>query len=576
MRHVLVAVSGFTPQVVTETAWALLAQHGVPLAEAIVVTTVAGRARLSAEVLGPDGQWQHLCAEYAPAGRPLPLAVRVVAGPEGELEDIRTGTEHEAVRDTVFSLLHELTALPDTALHCSLAGGRKSMGYLLGAALQFFGRPADRLYHVLVTPAEIERPGVAFYFPPRIPVPVLAADAGGLRQPLQVCRGDRVVTLTTDQVGVELSEIPVCRVGRLVGFVAPGPYCDDLLAATQLAVDQWAQRTRDEYAATAQADAAVAFPELVGSSPALLAVRRRISLVAPTDITVLITGETGTGKELVARAIHRASGRRGPFVAQNCGAIPATLAESLLFGHERGAFTGATSRTAGLFERAAGGTLFLDEVNSLPLELQARFLRVLEERTVTRLGAASESPVDVRVVLASNTELAAEVAAGRFRADLLYRVSGYAIATPPLREHPEDIPTLAARFAQDYAARNRRPVPCFTPAALRALTDMDWPGNARQLRSVVETAAVSSGDTGVIDVASLSLAPLAAPRALVPPGTRAACEQEAFRNALLRALAAAGGSPSAAARVLGVHRTTVQRYMRRFGIAPGRPGGARS
>jgi DNA-binding NtrC family response regulator len=228
-------------------------------------------------------------------------------------------------------------------------------------------------------------------------------------------------------------------------------------------------------------------PAFVGESPAITDIRRLIARVAPTEMTVLVTGESGTGKEEVARLIHRHSRRAlAPFKAINCGAIPAELAESELFGHERGAFTGASDRRVGKFEEAEGGTLLLDEVGEMPPPVQIKLLRVLEERELQRLGSNRPIRIDVRIVAATNRVLAEEVRAGRFRCDLYYRLQACELGVPPLRERRSDVPALAAHFAARYA-EGRRPVQ-FTEEALRALEGYPWPGNVRELAHAVEFA----------------------------------------------------------------------------------------
>ncbi len=231
--------------------------------------------------------------------------------------------------------------------------------------------------------------------------------------------------------------------------------------------------------------------QLLGSSPAIAQVRTMIDKVAPTDVTVLITGENGTGKELVARQLHARSSRSaGPFVALNCAAIPAELVESEFFGHERGAFTGAAQVHEGAFEQAHGGTLFLDEVGDMPLPMQAKLLRVLQDRVVQRLGGTRTREVDVRLLAATNQDLAAMVANKTFREDLYYRIHVVRIHLPALRERRDDVPVLAAHFLTQACRRNHMPQRRLTPAAAAWLVDQPWPGNVRQLRNVLEGATV--------------------------------------------------------------------------------------
>lgn len=238
-------------------------------------------------------------------------------------------------------------------------------------------------------------------------------------------------------------------------------------------------------------DRAFPFEEIVGDSPALRTVLARISKVAPTDSTVLITGETGTGKELVARAIHRRSHRAlRPFVAVNCAAIPQSLIASELFGHERGAFTGALQRRIGRFELAEGGTLFLDEVGDLPAETQIALLRVLQEREFERVGGGRPIPVDARVIAATHRDLTAAMAAGAFRSDLFYRLNVFPVENPPLRDRKEDIPLLVEHFIARYACRSGRTFRTIDKATLERLQSYAWPGNIRELQNVIERSII--------------------------------------------------------------------------------------
>lgn len=306
---------------------------------------------------------------------------------------------------------------------------------------------------------------------------------------------------------------------------------------------------------------------LVGTSPGLDAVRRAVARVAPTTATVLILGETGTGKELIARAVHDQSPRRGrAFVPVCCAALAPGLVPSELFGHEAGAFTGAVKRRAGRFEQAGGGTLFLDEVGELPADAQAALLRVLQERVVEPVGGGDPVPVDVRVVAATNRDLPAAVAAGRFREDLFYRLNVFPITAPPLRDRPGDVPALAAHFARHFAAAHGRPAPRVRPDTLRALAAHGWPGNVRELQNMVERAVIlTEGDDLAFDPGWL-----AGGSATETARTWAAQE----RGRILDALRAAGGrvyGPGGAAHRLGLNPTTLYGKMRKHRIA--RAGG---
>jgi formate hydrogenlyase transcriptional activator len=306
------------------------------------------------------------------------------------------------------------------------------------------------------------------------------------------------------------------------------------------------------------------FEEIVGQSDALKSVLHQVGTVAPTDSTVLILGETGTGKELIARAIHNRSRRHErTFVKVNCAAIPAGLLESELFGHERGAFTGAIAQRIGRFELADGGTLFLDEVGDLPLELQPKLLRVLQEQEFERVGGARTLQVDVRVVAATNQPLADAVAAGRFRSDLYYRLNVFPIVLPPLRERREDIPDLVRYSVQRFARRLNKRIDTIPVDAMAALRAYDWPGNVRELENAIERAVIVTGGSVLqIPVAEFR------PRNPAPPatdGTLEATERDAILRTLRETNGVLGGPRGAAAR-LGMKRTTLQSRMRKLGI----------
>jgi len=305
---------------------------------------------------------------------------------------------------------------------------------------------------------------------------------------------------------------------------------------------------------------------IVGDSPALARVREQIAQVAPTDSTVLIQGETGTGKELVARAIHERSGRRErTLVKINCAALPRELVESELFGHEKGAFTGAVRDRRGRFELADGGTLFLDEVGELPLDAQAKLLRVLQEREFERVGGTRTLKTDVRVIAATNRALQTQVAASVFRADLYYRLNVFPIVVPPLRQRRDDIPVLIGHFAKKTARRLGRTLDRISPAFVERAMAYDWPGNIRELENLVERAMIMSSG-GMLDGSSLFMPAESTPVALAPPcGTLEEVERAHIRRVLEGTHWVIEGDRGAA-RILGLNPSTLRGRLRKLRI----------
>ncbi len=308
------------------------------------------------------------------------------------------------------------------------------------------------------------------------------------------------------------------------------------------------------------------YHRLVGESEAIRRVFSLIQRVAQTDATVLVSGENGTGKELVAHAIHHASQRRdGPFVPINCGAIPEALLESELFGHERGAFTDAYRTREGKFEVAAGGTIFLDEIGELPTHLQVKLLRFLQDHVVERVGGREPQHVDARVVAATNTDLKAGMAAGRFREDLYYRLSVVNIAVPPLRERGDDLRMLAEYFLEFYGRHHKRRLKGFTQSALRAIQAHPWPGNVRELENRVQRAVILAHDV-TLRPEDLELAgPIES-----SPRTLQAARDEAERRLLIDALTRNAGNITRAARDIDVSRPTLHDLLHKHGIEAGR------
>ncbi len=334
--------------------------------------------------------------------------------------------------------------------------------------------------------------------------------------------------------------------------------------------------TSSEVSASSNRDQAErAFEQIIGNSPALEAVLGQVECVAPTDSTVLIQGETGTGKELIAHAIHNASSRCGrALIKLNCAAIPLDLLESELFGHEKGAFTGAIAQKVGRFEMADGGTLFLDEVGDIPPALQPKLLRVLQEQTFERLGSGRTHKVDVRLVAATNRNLEEMVTRNEFRNDLYYRLNVFPIWLPPLRERRSDIPALVEHFADVFSRRMKRNIRHISPETMTAFSSYNWPGNIRELQNLVERAVILAHDGELPNPLPTSAVPiLPSPSVSMVSGDLEPAVSMTLRDSeralILQAMQASGwkvGGPKGAAVKLGLNRTTLMYRLKKLGI----------
>ena len=353
----------------------------------------------------------------------------------------------------------------------------------------------------------------------------------------------------------------------------PKPFdVDEALSLIQRAIDHG--REQRSSAREREAEHAGENAEIIGEAPAMQEVFRAIGRLSHSNITVLINGESGTGKELVARALHNHSPRSGgPFVALNMAAIPRDLIESELFGHEKGAFTGANAARQGRFEQSNGGTLFLDEIGEISQDLQVKLLRVLQEKTIERVGGTEPVHVDFRLVAATNKNLKQAVADGSFREDLFYRLNVVQIEMPPLRERREDIPLLAAHFLHKYASENERDIEGFSPEALDSLTGFDWPGNVRQLENVIERSVVlSSGRKIELDDLPVEIrgeeTQLKSAVDLLPNRLDLADTLEKLEAALIRrALVRNGFVQVKAAESLGISKSLLQYKLKKYGIS---------
>jgi len=377
---------------------------------------------------------------------------------------------------------------------------------------------------------------------------------------------------------------PVAPAARAGLAACPAHGCDgaSLLAAARSAAGD-AAAGAVAVASERAARLEVGDQSVLVADPAMVAIYDLIRRVAGSElpVSVLLTGETGVGKENAALAVHRWSPRRdGPFVTLNCAAIQESLVESELFGHERGAFTGAVAARTGLLEAASGGTVFLDEVGELPLATQAKLLRALESRRVTRVGGVREIALDLRVVAATNRDLEAECRAGRFRLDLFHRLAVATVFVPPLRERPREVPLLARAFLDDACARAQRPAMALAPAALQAITRYDWPGNVRELKNAMEYVAAAVADPVLelyhlptrVRAAVTGAASTPAPAASQPPpaGFRPLAEElrELERRRMSEALDAAGGVQNRAAQLIAMPLRTFAGKVKLYGLGP--------
>ena len=313
------------------------------------------------------------------------------------------------------------------------------------------------------------------------------------------------------------------------------------------------------------------FEGIIGKSPQLLTLLDHVAQVAPTDTSVLILGESGTGKEQIANCIHHLSPRkRKPFVKVNCAALPATLIESELFGHEKGAFTGAFEKRTGKFEQALGGTILLDEIGEMPMEMQVKLLRVLQEKKIERIGGSAPLKVDVRIIAATNRNLEKEIAEGRFRLDLYYRLNVFPVTLPPLRERKEDIPALAYHFVSRYARKIGKSITDISPKVLKALAAYDWPGNVRELEHLLERSILLTNGPVIKEIHLLP--PLQKGMAKESEEFRVKTIEENERDHILAVLKKCNGKiwgPGGAAELLGVPPTTLNSKIKKLGIKRG-------
>ncbi len=382
---------------------------------------------------------------------------------------------------------------------------------------------------------------------------------------------DQVVVVVTAFSSIE-GAIEAMREGAF--HYIPKPFKNEEVLLTLRKGLEQRRLTSENRALREQLQQRFSFDNIIGKSRPMQQVFELIQLAAPSKSNILITGESGTGKELVAKAIHHHSRRaNGPFVTVNSGSMPADLLESNLFGHVKGAFTGAIASKKGLFEMADGGSIFFDEIGNVPLDTQAKLLRVIQEREFMRLGGVETIKVDVRIIAATNADLEAEVAQGRFREDLYYRLNVISISLPPLRQRSEDVPLLAQHFLAAYSRENEKALAEITPGAMELMLDYHWPGNVRELENAVERAVVlSSGESLDVDLLPKSLRqPMQPTVQVAAPNSNGLSLKDAVANyerqLIVKALQAAGGVQKRAAEMLRVKPTTLHEMMKRLNVS---------
>jgi DNA-binding NtrC family response regulator len=379
----------------------------------------------------------------------------------------------------------------------------------------------------------------------------------------ELCPGLPVIVMTA--FGAVDTAVRAMRSGA-IDYLTKPIHTDELLLIVQRALGEQCLR-REAQELRTRLEERFRFDNVVGSSPAMQQVLKVVAQVAPSRATVLLTGESGTGKELLATAVHHRSTRAsGPFVKLHCAALSEALLESELFGHEKGAFTRAERRREGRFEQASGGTLFLDEIGDISPAVQVRLLRALQEHEFERVGSNQVVRVDTRVIAATNRDLKALVAEGKFREDLYYRLNVINVALPSLRDRKSDIPSLAMHFLRRFAEENGKSVDQISDSALSRLVSYGWPGNVRELENVIERAVVMAED-GSVEAAHLPVEVVPSPATGAPriPGS---CMTDIERYAILTTLASQGGSTSKAAEVLGISVRKIQYKLQEYGAAP--------
>jgi CRISPR-associated protein (TIGR02584 family) len=469
-KNILVAVLGSTPQILTETLWCLKKEKGIDIDEVFVITTQFGK-KLICEGnpsigLPPllNGVFEKFCKEFGLRTKFNEGNIKVIRDEKGiELEDIRDDRQNEIAADFITNEIRRIVSRKNAVLHCSVAGGRKTMSVYAALAMTLVGRKQDKLYHVLVSPPEIEG-NPQFFYKPEIPIEI---EVNGRK-------------ISTDKINITLAEIPFLRLGERYGDIFPSG-----ITYTELVdrIQNYINIERPFVRASSGEEI-----EIIGENKEFKKALRDLERYAKNKSVkvVLLVGESGTGKELFARRFHMVSERKGKFEAVNCAGLSESLIESELFGYVKGAFTGAVSNRKGIIEECDGGTLFLDEINKTTNSFQAKLLRFIEYGEIRPVGSSTTKRVDVRIVIALNQEPEEWLKSGTVLFDFYNRITRHQVRIPPLRDRKDDIPALVEFFIKKYSTESGKNIKGISEEIMDMLLAYDWKlGNVRELEGVI-------------------------------------------------------------------------------------------
>lgn len=537
-KHILLVVSGITPAIITEIFYKLRIEEKIPIAEIRAITTQSGQEALEQELLAPAGAFWQMCREYRidPGSVKFDREGVVIVKDDSDinLTDVTSDAEIQLFPERAINLVRELTARENTALHACLSGGRKTMSFYLGVAMMLFGREQDELLHVVVSrDLEICKP--KFYYPTK-------SERIG-----QVIEDGLAREVNFKEAEIILGRIPYLKLRDKLFLTGVELSYKTMVNLLQKQIDLLPGENMEDY------------PGLYPRSREMQKLLLECQKLPPDDIA-LLTGETGTGKELVARYIHNLSRGRGkPFIPVNLGGERPELISSTLFGHLKGAFTGAIDAKRGIFQEAAGGTIFLDEIDKLPGEAQSVFLRVLQERKFRPVGSNQPLAVECKIIIATNRDLELLVEQGKFHGDLYYRINAFTYHLPPLRERPADVLPLAKYFLEKYSRSFGKNFAAIDEAMETFLLQHPWPGNVRELENLVKKlVAFQEGPELKYDFLE---APLKA-----KAGEKLHRIDRKVKEMIELTLRDTGGSVAEAARLLGMNYSTLYSQIQKFQI----------